>query len=83
MAEVIKYGLLGDIEFLGWLETNMAGLMAGDSLLLSEAIARSCQCKADIVANDERESGQRALLNLGHTFGHAIETEMEIGRAHV
>lgn len=80
MAEVIKYGLLGDIEFLGWLETNMAGLMAGDSLLLSEAIARSCQCKADIVANDERESGQRALLNLGHTFGHAIETEMGYGQ---
>ena len=80
MAEVIKYGLLGDIEFLGWLETNMAGLLAGDSLLLSEAIARSCQCKADIVANDERESGQRALLNLGHTFGHAIETEMGYGQ---
>ncbi len=80
MAEVIKYGLLGDIEFLGWLEENMAGLMAGDSQLLSEAIARSCQCKANIVAEDEREGGKRALLNLGHTFGHAIETEMGYGQ---
>lgn len=80
MAEVIKYGLLGDLIFLDWLEKNMTSLMAGDSQLLSEAIARSCQCKADIVAADERESGQRALLNLGHTFGHAIETEMGYGQ---
>lgn len=80
MAEVIKYGLLGDIEFLGWLEENMAGLMAGDSQLLSEAITRSCQCKADLVAEDERESRKRALLNFGHTFGHAIETEMGYGQ---
>ena len=80
MAEVIKYGLLGDLEFLGWLEENMTGLMAGDSQLLSEAITRSCQCKADIVAEDEREGGKRALLNFGHTFGHAIETEMGYGQ---
>ena len=80
MAEVIKYGLLGDLAFLSWLEENSQGLMAGDSQLLSEAIARSCQCKADIVAEDERESGKRALLNLGHTFGHAIETEMGYGQ---
>lgn len=80
MAEVIKYGLLADSQFLNWLEENMIGLMAGDSQLLSEAIARSCQCKADIVAEDERESGKRALLNLGHTFGHAIETEMGYGQ---
>lgn len=80
MAEVIKYGLLGDREFLDWLEVNMTGLMAGDSQLLTEAIARSCQCKAQIVAEDEREGGKRALLNFGHTFGHAIETEMGYGQ---
>lgn len=80
MAEVIKYGLLGDLAFLSWLEENMPGLMAGNSQLLGEAITRSCQCKADIVAEDERESGKRALLNLGHTFGHAIETEMGYGQ---
>jgi len=80
MAEVIKYGLLGDPVFLEWLEKNISGLMAGDSQLLTEAIARSCQCKADIVAEDEREGGKRALLNLGHTFGHAIETEMGYGQ---
>lgn len=79
MAEVIKYGLLGDLDFLAWLEIHMDGLMAGDASLLTQAIARSCQCKADIVAEDERESGKRALLNLGHTFGHAIETEMGYG----
>ena len=79
MAEVIKYGLLGDADFLDWLEAHMPGLMAGDASLLSAAIARSCQCKAAIVAADERESGQRALLNLGHTFGHAIETQMGYG----
>jgi 3-dehydroquinate synthase len=80
MAEVIKYGLLGDLAFLEWLEAHMTELMSGDELLLTEAIARSCQCKADIVAEDEREGGKRALLNLGHTFGHAIETEMGYGQ---
>ncbi|MBE0508061.1 MAG: 3-dehydroquinate synthase [Marinospirillum sp.] len=79
MAEVIKYGLLGNLAFLAWLEQQMPGLIAGDQQLLSQAIDRSCQCKADIVAEDERESGKRALLNLGHTFGHAIETEMGYG----
>ncbi|GLR63689.1 3-dehydroquinate synthase [Marinospirillum insulare] len=80
IAEIIKYGLLGDLVFLEWLENNMAGLIKGDSQLLAEAIARSCQSKADIVAEDEREGGKRALLNLGHTFGHAIETEMGYGQ---
>jgi len=80
MAEVIKYGLLGDLPLLEWLEEHMAGLMSGDEQLLTEAIARSCQCKAKIVAEDEREGGRRALLNLGHTFGHAIETEMGYGQ---
>ncbi len=80
MAEVIKYGLLGDAEFLTWLEQNMAGLMAQNETLLQEAITRSCQNKAQIVAADERESGARALLNLGHTFGHAIETQMGYGQ---
>lgn len=77
LAEVIKYGLLGDPEFLVWLETNMDGLMRRDDSLLTYAIERSCRDKAVIVASDERETareGGRALLNLGHTFGHAIET---------
>lgn len=74
LAEVIKYGLINDAEFFGWLEVNMAGLVARQPELLAQAIALSCQAKADIVAADEREQGVRALLNLGHTFGHAIET---------
>lgn len=74
LAEVIKYGLIKDADFLSWLEENMDALMAMKSDLLAEAIYRSCQCKAEIVAEDEREAGVRALLNLGHTFGHAIET---------
>ncbi len=73
LAEVIKYGALGSLEFFQWLEANMAGLMARDSAAMTEAIRVSCQMKADIVADDERETGRRALLNLGHTFGHAIE----------
>lgn len=80
MAEVIKYGLLGDLDLLEWLEQQMPELMQGNQELLTQAIARSCQCKADIVAEDEREAGKRALLNLGHTFGHAIETEMGYGQ---
>jgi len=79
IAEVIKYGLLGDAEFADWLENNMDKLLARDPDALSFAIERSCQDKADIVASDEKESGQRALLNLGHTFGHAIETGMGYG----
>lgn len=80
LAEVIKYGLLGDAEFLAWLEQSMDALMALDESALIYAIARSCTNKARIVAADEKEGGVRALLNLGHTFGHAIETEMGYGR---
>ena len=79
LAEVIKYGLIRDIEFLEWLETNIDKLLDRDSEALAYAIKRSCQNKAEIVAADEKESGQRALLNLGHTFGHAIETGMGYG----
>jgi len=79
LAEVIKYGLLGDAEFLDWIETNLAKLLAKDQAALTEAIARSCQMKAKIVAEDEREGGVRALLNLGHTFGHAIEAHLGYG----
>jgi 3-dehydroquinate synthase len=74
LAEVIKYGLIRDAGFFDWLETNMGALMSRDKQALGYAIERSCAIKAEIVAADERESGQRALLNLGHTFGHAIET---------
>lgn len=74
MAEVIKYGLIRDISFFDWLETNIEALMTRDAELLAEAIRISCQTKAEIVAADETERGQRALLNLGHTFGHAIES---------
>ena len=79
LAEVIKYALLADVEFLLWLETHMDQLVAGDSVLLAEAVYRSCAHKARIVANDEKEQGERALLNLGHTFGHAIESYMGYG----
>ncbi len=79
LAEVIKYALLGDEEFLVWLEANMEGLIARDEQLLAEAVYRSCAHKAHIVANDEKEQGERALLNLGHTFGHAIESYLGYG----
>ena len=79
LAEVIKYGLISDLPFLEWLETNMPKLRARDPQALQYAIARSCQNKADVVAADERECGVRAHLNLGHTFGHAIETGMGYG----
>ena len=72
-GEVAKYGLLGDAAFFGWLERNGPALAAGDAALRAEAIRRSVQMKADIVARDETEQGDRALLNLGHTFGHALE----------
>lgn len=74
LAEVIKYGLIGDAEFFDWLEMNMDSLVARDPQTLAYAIERSCADKAAVVAADEREAGSRALLNLGHTFGHAIET---------
>jgi len=73
LAEVIKYGAICDAEFFAWLETNMAGLLAMDADLIGHAIRRSCELKAEVVAEDERESGRRAILNFGHTFGHAIE----------
>lgn len=73
LAEVIKYGAIADPEFFVWLEAHIDDLLAGDDAALLHAIARSCELKAQIVAEDERESGRRALLNFGHTFGHAIE----------
>lgn len=79
LAEVIKYGLIRDADFFEWLERNMDQLRALDDALMSYAIYRSCQNKAEVVAADERESGERALLNLGHTFGHAIENAMGYG----
>jgi len=79
LAEVIKYGLLGDIRFLGWLEQNMAKLTARDHDALAYAVQRSCEMKAEIVSQDEKETGVRALLNLGHTFGHAIEAGLGFG----
>lgn len=79
LAEVIKYGLLGNLEFLAWLETNIEALLAGDPALLAQAVKISCEEKARIVAADEHEGGIRALLNLGHTFGHAIEAAMGYG----
>jgi 3-dehydroquinate synthase len=79
LAEVIKYGLIRDREFLEWLETNLEKLLARDPQALSEAIYRSCRNKAEVVAEDETEGGIRAILNLGHTFGHAIETGMGYG----
>ncbi len=77
LAEVIKYGLIADAEFFAWLESNAAALCAKEPAALEHAIARSCAIKADIVARDETEQGQRALLNLGHTFGHAVEAVMQ------
>jgi 3-dehydroquinate synthase len=79
LAEVIKYGLIMDAAFFAWLENNVDRLLARDTEALTYAIEHSCRCKAEIVAADERESGRRALLNLGHTFGHAIETGMGYG----
>ncbi len=79
VAEVIKYGLIRDADFFDWLETNMSALMALDTAVASYAIYRSCQNKAEVVVADEHEQGERALLNLGHTFGHAIENAMGYG----
>ena len=79
LAEVIKYGLIQDIEFFEWLEVNIERLMRREPEALSYAIERSCQDKAEIVAKDEKEVGLRALFNLGHTFGHAIESGMGYG----
>jgi len=79
LAEVIKYGAIGDPLFFRWLQAEHAALLAGDDAALTQAIARSCEHKAEIVARDPLEKGERALLNLGHTFGHAIETEQGYG----
>ncbi len=79
LAEVIKYGLIGDYPFFEWLEANLEALLDRDPVALAEAIQRSCQNKADIVAKDEKEADMRALFNLGHTFGHAIEAGMGYG----
>lgn len=79
LAEVIKYGLICDAPFYQWLTEHMAGLLERDERLLAEAIERSCATKAEVVAADEREDGLRAILNLGHTFGHAIETAQGYG----
>ncbi|HSN51203.1 MAG TPA: 3-dehydroquinate synthase [Woeseiaceae bacterium] len=73
LAEVIKYGAIVDADFFAWLEANVEALLARDPQALAAAIRRSCELKAEIVAEDERESGRRAILNFGHTFGHAIE----------
>ena len=79
LAEVIKYGLIMDLPFLGWLEANMDNLNRREPAALAYAVTRSCENKAAVVAADERESGERALLNLGHTFGHAIEAGLGFG----
>lgn len=80
-SEVIKYGLLGDFGFFEWLETHGAAVLAREPQALAHAVARSVEMKAEIVAEDEKEQGRRALLNLGHTFGHALEAETGYGAA--
>jgi 3-dehydroquinate synthase len=80
-AEIIKYGLLGDADFFAWLETHVRGVLALEVDALGEAVRRSVRMKAEIVAEDEREAGRRALLNLGHTFAHALEAETGYGEA--
>ncbi|WP_068874531.1 MULTISPECIES: 3-dehydroquinate synthase [unclassified Phenylobacterium] len=80
-AEIVKYGLLGDLAFFEWLEANVAAVLAREPGALSYAVAHSVRMKAQIVAEDEKEQGRRALLNLGHTFGHALESETGYGEA--
>ena len=79
LAEVIKYGPIADMQFLDWLEVNLDALMARDPKALAHAVKRSCEIKAWVVGQDERESGIRAILNFGHTFGHAIEAGLGFG----
>lgn len=79
LAEVIKYALIGDKDFLAWLEKNIAALVAKDVNLLAQTVKICCQYKADTVAEDEFETGKRGLLNFGHTFGHVIETHAGYG----
>ncbi len=80
LAEVIKYGPISDMIFMDWIEENIENLRAGDQAALAYAVRRSCEIKAAIVSADERESGRRAILNFGHTFGHAIEAGLGFGR---
>ena len=80
LAEVIKYGPIADLEFLAWIEGNIQGLIDRDATLMAHAVRRSCEIKAWVVAQDERESGLRAILNFGHTFGHAIEAGLGYGQ---
>ncbi|GEA10148.1 3-dehydroquinate synthase [Alteromonas sp. KUL49] len=80
MAEVIKYGIIYDAPFFDWLEEHAQALNELDDTLIAQAITRCCEIKADVVAKDEREGGLRAILNLGHTFGHAIEAEQGYGQ---
>lgn len=80
LAEVIKYGLIRDLPFLGWLENHLEELLRKDPAALEKAIYHACRNKAEVVSSDERELGERALLNLGHTFGHAIETGLGFGQ---
>jgi 3-dehydroquinate synthase len=79
LAEVIKYGPIADMEFLGWIESNLDALLAREPAALAHAVRRSCEIKAWVVGQDERESGLRAILNFGHTFGHAIEAGLGYG----
>ena len=76
---MIKYGLLGDVGFFEWLEANVASVLSNDPSAVLHAVSRSVEMKANIVALDEKEGGPRALLNLGHTFGHALESETGFG----
>ncbi len=80
-AEVVKYGLLGDLKFFEWLETKSPAVLSRKPGALAQAVARCVEMKAEIVAEDETEQGRRALLNLGHTFGHALEAETGYGEA--
>jgi 3-dehydroquinate synthase len=80
LAEVIKYGPIADMAFMTWIEANLDALLAKDSVALAHAIQRSCEIKADVVGQDEREQGLRAILNFGHTFGHAIESGLGYGQ---
>ncbi len=80
LAEVIKYGPIHDLEFFAWLEAHMDELLAGVPAALAHAVRRSCEIKAEVVGQDERESGLRAILNFGHTFGHAIEAGLGYGQ---
>jgi 3-dehydroquinate synthase len=80
LAEVIKYGPIADSDFLGWIEDHLDALLRRDPAALTHAIARSCEIKADVVGQDEKEGGLRAILNFGHTFGHAIESGLGYGQ---